>query len=107
MVDDYAFLPAVPENLPLVSKEEDFGVEFLKSEKQLAVVSWKDLEGMHGRTALALEAGDPIEVVRGSAEGLHGRVVRVEKTGIRVRLESYKRSYEREVGFLDVILVKP
>jgi ribosomal protein L24 len=57
--------------------------------------------------AQSIGPGDPVEIVRGMAEGLRGRVVRLVADGVRVRVKSWKRTYELTVDRLDLILLKP
>lgn len=107
-MDDYAFLRAVPENLGLVERCEALGLQyFLRQRDELVEVSWAELAGMSARAVQSIGPGDPVEVVRGTAEGLRGRVIELTETGVRVRVQSYKRSYELEVDGLDLVLIKP
>ena len=102
------FLRAVPENLGLVERCEALGLQyFLQQAGKLVEVGWADLAGMSAQAVQSIGPGDPVEVVRGTAEGLLGRVIKLTETGILVRVQSYKRSYELEVDGLDLVLIKP
>ena len=107
-MDDYVFLRAVRENLRLVERCEALGLQyFLRQSGTLVEVGWTELAGMSARAVQSIRPGDPVDVVRGTAEGLRGRVIELTETGVLVRVQSYTRSSELEVDGLDLVLVKP
>lgn len=107
-VDDYVFLRAVSENRGLVERADELGLQyFLRVGGELAEVTWADIAGMAAQAVQSIGPGDLIEVVRGPAEGLRGRVIELRADGVRVRVRSWIRWHEVTVAGTDLILVKP
>jgi hypothetical protein len=99
--DDYAFLPAIPENRKFIRREARLQVMFLRNDTIPATISEVELEAFKGSALSPVQIGAHIEVLEGPYEKMHGTILSNVGTEYTCSIDSYNgRTYE-------VVLTRP
>jgi len=106
-MDDYVFLEASPANLPLLKRQTELGVSFLKHRNKLSTVTQEEIDRMTQVTTDLVMVGSKIEVISGFAENLNGVVLEIGEKELLCELDGYKRKYTVWVDKLDLVELKP
>lgn len=104
-MDDYVFLEVVDRNLPLLRRQAELGVSFLKSGSKYETVSRQELEEMANTTLDQIKIGCKIKVLQGFCENMEGVVTTVDGDKLHCVLKGYKREYEQDLLKTDVVLL--
>lgn len=105
-MDDYVFLEVAEKFAPLLRKQSELGVSFLKNGNHYETVSRVELEVMAGMTFDQIRVGSKIKVLQGFCENMEGVVTEVEGNKLKCTLKGFKRVYEQELAKTDVVVME-
>lgn len=103
-VDDYVFLPDTEELKPLLRKQTELCVLFLKAKGAYVTISQAEMDLMIGTTVGKIVEGAEIVAIEGICEGLDGIVLSILGDSISCRFQGYNRIYEQVVSSGEVVL---
>lgn len=103
VVDDYVFLRAIDANAPLVLKEVELGLEFLRQERVLQKVRESEIREMSGPTRGPLQRHDRVHIVRGHCEGMVALVLRVRDDYVDLQVQGFRTTYKMTIPRGDVV----
>lgn len=93
-LDDYVFLEDKPEHLPLLRKQTELGLAYVKDKKGYVTVSEAEVNRIDEGTTERMEVGTVILAVDGPGSNLTGEILDENETEVFVRLKGYNRVYE-------------
>jgi transcription antitermination factor NusG len=105
-MDDYVFLEVADKNKPLLNRQTELCIHFLKKREKLLTISQAEVDQIRAGTAEHVKESSRVEVVSGYCAGLDGRIVEVEDEQCKCELKGYNRSYTVWVDKLDVVYMK-
>lgn len=104
VVDDYVFLEDRKDLLPLLKKQTELCVYFLRDRNGYVTVSEEEVMAMRACSTDKIEVGALIKVVAGPYENLEGTVLEEKGEAYLCKLSGFNREYEVEVSRLDLVL---
>lgn len=102
-MDDYVFLEIKDKNKPLLKKQMELCIYFLKKKEKLLVVSEAEVERMTQGAKEKQEESEEVEVISGYCSGLMGKILEREEKHCRCLLQGFNRTYDVLVDRLDLV----
>lgn len=103
-MDDYVFLEVTDKHKPLLKKQTELAVAFVKARNgEHATISQRELDAMAGETVHQLDTGKRVLIVEGPASNLAGEIISKDGNLLTVRAEGFKRTYDVEVDVQNVV----
>jgi len=103
-IDDYVFLEATPKNEPLLKRQLELCVHFVKHKNEIVTITDEELNKMRTKSVDQIVKGAEIMALIGVCENLEGEVLERDGDKIFCRFRGFNRFYEREVTVTEVVL---
>lgn len=92
-LDDYVFLEDKPEHLPLLRKQTELGLAFVKNRKGLIKVTEEEINRIQKGTTEKLGIGAKVLAVEGPAANLEGEVLDESDLELFICFKGYQQDY--------------
>lgn len=102
--DDYVFLAVTEQNKPLLRRQTELNVSFLKNGNEFVTIDEQELMEMKTRSTDQIQPGKEVIALLGTCENLEGTVLNREGDLLHCRFRGFNRNYDVDVHRSEVVL---